>query len=53
MIQLIVGLAIVGFVCWLLVTYIPMPRPVRVAIIVLVALWILLRGLPLLGVPIP
>jgi hypothetical protein len=53
MIELLIGCALVGFLVWLLVTYIPMPQPVRVAIVVLAAVWIVLRLFPLLGYPLP
>jgi hypothetical protein len=53
MLDLLVGFAIIGFVVWLLVTYIPMPKTVQGAIIVLAALWVLLRGLAWIGYRLP
>lgn len=41
-ITLLVTLAIVGFCVWLVTTYIPMPEPIRKAIIVIVVLLLVL-----------
>lgn len=41
LLSVIVVLAIVGFAVWLVVTYIPMPDPMRKVIIVLVVLVLL------------
>jgi len=38
LITLIVTLAIVGFVLWLVVTYVPMPEPFKRALVVIVVL---------------
>ena len=46
---LIIVLAIVGFCTWLVVTYIPMPQPVKTVIIVVVVLFILLWALGSIG----
>jgi hypothetical protein len=42
LVTLIVILAVVGFCVWLVVTYIPMPEPIRKAIIVIVVVVLLL-----------
>lgn len=51
-IAIILGLAIVGLVLWLVVTYIPMPEPYKralvIIVVVIVILW-LLRVLGLMG----
>jgi hypothetical protein len=47
LIALILGLAVVGLVLWLVVTYIPMPEPYKrvvvILIVVLVVLWVIGR----------
>lgn len=52
LITLILTLAIVGFLLWLIVTYIPMPAPfkqiIMVIIVIAVVLW-LLNGFGVLG----
>ncbi len=50
LISLILILAIVGFLVYLLVTYIPMPAPFKQVIIVLVVIVLVLWLLQLLGV---
>ena len=42
LIYLIVGLAVVGFVLWLVITYIPMPEPFKRALLVLIILAIVI-----------
>jgi hypothetical protein len=42
LITLIITLAVIGFVLWLLVTYVPMPPPFRTALVVLVVLLVVL-----------
>jgi hypothetical protein len=42
LISLIVTLALIGFVLWLVVTYIPMPEPYKRALVVIVVLVIVL-----------
>jgi len=42
LLTLIVVLAILGVAVWLVVTYVPMPAPIRTTIVVVVALLILL-----------
>jgi len=42
LLTLIVTLAVIGFVLWLLVTYVPMPPPFRTALVVLVVLLVVL-----------
>jgi len=45
LIALILGLALVGLVLWLVVTYVPMPAPYKQAlviiIVILVVLWLI------------
>ena len=50
LISLIVTLALVGFVLWLVLTYVPMPEPFKKVILVLVVLLLALWLLQLLGV---
>lgn len=50
LIELVLVLAIVGFLVWLVVTYIPMPEPFKKAIIVIVVIVLVLYVLRLLGV---
>jgi len=49
-ITLILTLAVVGFLVWLIVTYIPMPDIFKKVIIVIVAIVLILYVLRLLGV---
>ena len=42
LISLIVALALVGFLLWLLTTYVPMPEPYRRAVVILVVLIVVL-----------
>jgi hypothetical protein len=51
LITLIIVLAVVGFAVWLLTTYVPMPRPIRLAIIAIVVLVLVVWVLRALGVP--
>ena len=46
---LIVGLALVGLVLWLVVTYIPMPAPYKNALVVIVVVLVVLWLVRLLG----
>ena len=48
LVTLLIVLAVVGFVVWLIVTYIPMPEPFRKVIIVIVVLVLLLYVVQLL-----
>lgn len=50
LIELVLLLAIVGFVVWLVVTYIPMPPVFQKAIIVVVVIILVLFVLRLLGI---
>jgi len=56
LISLVLTLALVGFVLWLVVTYVPMPEPYRKAVIVLVVIvlvvW-LIRALGIGGLVVP
>lgn len=49
MISLVIYLAILGFLVWLLITYVPMPQPIKTAIIVVVVVMIILYLLRALG----
>lgn len=56
MISLILTLALVGFVLWLVLTYVPMPAPFPNIIVVLVVICLLLWLLRVFGiadVPVP
>lgn len=48
LIQLILILAIIGFICWLVVTYIPMPAQIKQLIIIAVVIIIILYLVSLL-----
>ncbi len=50
LITLILTLAIVGFLLWLIITYIPMPEPFKKVIIVVVVIVLVLWLLQILGV---
>ena len=50
MISLILGLALVGFVVWLIVTYIPMADPIKKVIIVIVVVVMVLYVMRMLGI---
>jgi hypothetical protein len=41
-IMMILGLAVIGFILYLIVTYIPMPPPIKQVIIVLVVILVIL-----------
>ncbi len=56
MIQLILGLAVIGFLLYLLLTYVPMAQPFKQLIVVVVVLCIVLYLLSVFGIldiPIP
>lgn len=53
MIMALIVMAVVGLVAWLLTSYVPMPEPIKMIIIVFAALVILLYGLRALGVSLP
>jgi hypothetical protein len=40
--MMILGLAVIGFILYLIVTYIPMPPPIKQVIIVLVVILVIL-----------
>lgn len=50
MITLILSLALVGFLVWLIITYIPMPDIFKKVIIVIVVIVMILYVLRLLGI---
>lgn len=50
MIELILTLALVGFIVWLIITYIPMPQPFKTIIIVIVAVFLILYVMRVLGI---
>jgi len=50
MITLILTLALVGFIVWLIITYIPMPDPFKKVIIVIVVIILILYVLNVLGI---
>lgn len=53
MIGLILTLAIVGFLVYLIVTYIPMPEPFKKVIIAIVVIVLIIYVIRLLGVDLP
>jgi hypothetical protein len=56
LIGLILGLALVGFLVYLIVTYIPMPEPFKnviVVIVIIVVILYLISAFGLLDIPIP
>lgn len=56
MISLILSLAVVGFIVWLIVTYIPMPAPFKTVLLVIVAICLIIYLMGVFGigdVPIP
>jgi hypothetical protein len=53
MTELLVGLALFAFIVYLLVTYLPMPPLLKNVLIVIAAVLIVLRVLPLLNVRLP
>lgn len=53
MISLILGLAIVGFLVWLIINYIPMPDPFKTAIIAIVVIIVVLYLVQMFGFDIP
>lgn len=50
LITLVLVLAIVGFLLWLIVTYIPMPEPFKKVIVVVVVIVLVLYLLQLFGI---
>ena len=53
MITLILTLALVGFLVWLIITYIPMPDVFKKAIIVIVVILLVLYIIQLFGFDLP
>lgn len=56
MLHLILALAVVGFLVYLIITYIPMPAPIKQAIVVIVVVCMVIYVLNILGfvdIPIP
>lgn len=53
MISLLLTFAIVGFLVWLVITYIPMPDPFKKAIVVIVVVLLVLYLVQLFGLDIP
>ena len=50
LIQLVIMLAVVGFILWLILTYIPMPDPFKKIIIVIVVIVLILYLLSVFGI---
>ncbi len=44
--------AFIGFVTWLLITYVPMPKPIKTAIVVFSSVYIVIYLLQVLGIDI-
>jgi len=56
LIELVLTLAVIGFITWLLTTYVPMAQPIRVAILVLVVvvvIFIIMRAFGIGDIPLP
>ena len=53
MISLILGLALVGFLLWLIITYIPMPEPFGKVLIVVVVVILILYLIKMFGFDMP
>lgn len=56
LIELILTLALVGFILWLVLTYIPMPAPfknVLVVVVVILLIYYLLRVFGIGDIPLP
>jgi hypothetical protein len=54
MIMLLLTLAIIGFLAWLITTYIPMQEPFKIAILVLAAIFailIVMRAFGIVDIP--
>jgi hypothetical protein len=49
MITLILVLALVGFLVWAIVTYVPMPQPFKVGIMVIAVVLVILYVMRVLG----
>ena len=49
MIELIIVIALLGFVVWLITTYVPMPEPFRIGIYVIVVVVVILYLVRVLG----
>lgn len=56
MIQLILTLALVGLIVYLIVCYVPMPEPIKIAIYVIVAICVIFYLMQVFGIgdlPVP
>ncbi len=53
LIQLVLTLAVVGFILWLIITYIPMPSPFKQVIIVIIVIVLLIWLLGVFGSALP
>lgn len=53
MLELVLLLALLGFVVYMVVTYVPMPQPFKTAIIVVVALVLVIYVVRLFGLDLP
>ncbi len=51
LIQLILILAVLGFIAWLVITYVPMPQPIKTVVIVIMVIVLVLFLLRLVGFP--
>lgn len=49
----VITLVVIGFVLWLLTTYVPMPEPYKRVVIVLVVLLVLIWAVRVFFVPLP
>ena len=53
MLELILLIPLLGFVVYMVVTYVPMPQPFKTAIIVVVALFLVIYVVRLFGLDLP
>lgn len=49
MLELIIALVVLGFIWWLVITYIPMPDPMKKVITVIVVIFLILLLLRMFG----
>lgn len=53
LVSLILTFAVIGFILWLVLTYVPMPEPMKKAIIVLIVIVLVLWLLQFFGLDVP
>lgn len=50
LISIIITLAVFGFIAWLILTYIPMPQPIKQIVVVIMVIVLILFLLQLIGI---